>query len=82
MLADWTEHSPEIKAKLQELNSASIPFLAIYPAGRPAEVIRLQDVISEAQLLEALQQAGPSQGVMTTESAGRAGAAAVAAAQP
>jgi thiol:disulfide interchange protein len=60
MLADWTEHSPEIKAKLQELNSASIPFLAIYPAGRPEEVIRLQDVISESQLLEALQKAGPS----------------------
>ncbi len=62
MLADWTEYSPEIKEKLLELQSRSIPLLAIYPAGRPQEVIILRDVITEKQLIDALQQAGPSAG--------------------
>jgi suppressor for copper-sensitivity B len=79
MLADWTEHSPEIKAKLQELNSASIPFLAIYPAGKPGEVIRLQDVISETQLLEALAQAGPSKMAVATTASETIPAGAIAA---
>ncbi|HEX5103731.1 MAG TPA: protein-disulfide reductase DsbD domain-containing protein, partial [Pirellulaceae bacterium] len=81
MLADWTEHSPEIKAKLQELKSASIPFLAIYPAGQPAEVIRLQDVISESQLAQALEKAGPSK-TAATASTGAVTAEALAGNQP
>src|SRR6185503_17493014 len=79
MLADWTEYSPEIKAKLQELDSASIPFLAIFPAGRPAEVIRLRDTISESQLLAALEQAGPSKAAAAANVAGGAPAEAIAA---
>jgi thiol:disulfide interchange protein len=79
MLADWTEYSPEIKAKLQELDSASIPFLAIFPAGRPAEVIRLRDTISESQLLAALEQAGPSKASAAANVAGGAPAEAIAA---
>jgi thiol:disulfide interchange protein len=67
MLADWSDKNETIKAKLQELNSNSIPLLAIYPAGKPGEVILLRDTILESQLLKALEQAGPSQGAPATQ---------------
>ena len=35
MYADWTNHDPEVTQKLEELNSKSIPMLAIYPGDRP-----------------------------------------------
>lgn len=35
MKADWTNGSPEVSAKLNELQSNSIPVLAVYPAGKP-----------------------------------------------
>jgi thiol:disulfide interchange protein len=60
LLADWTDRNDTIRQKLAELNSRSIPVLAIYPAGKPGEVIVLRDVITEQQLLAALAQAGPS----------------------
>lgn len=61
LLADWTDSNAEIEQKLSELNSPSIPFLAIYPAGKSdADVIRLPNLISEKQLLESLEKAGPS----------------------
>jgi len=60
MLADWTDESEEIGRRLAELGNKSIPLLAIYPAGKPGEVVVLRDVISEAQLLQALDKAGPS----------------------
>jgi thiol:disulfide interchange protein len=64
LLADWTEESPEIKAMLETLQSRSIPVLAVFPAVRPDEPARdpivLRDLITESQVLEAIQQAGPS----------------------
>jgi len=60
LLADWTDGSKEIKRSLEKLNSNSIPVLAIYPANRPGEVIVLRDLISQSQVLEALEKAGPS----------------------
>jgi thiol:disulfide interchange protein len=64
VLADWTDGSNEIKAALEALQSRSIPVLAIYPAATPGgecpDPIVLRDLITEAQVLEALQQAGPS----------------------
>jgi len=64
VLADWTDGSIEIKQALESLESRSIPVLAIYPAARPGEPppepIVLRDLISEAQVLAALEQAGPS----------------------
>jgi thiol:disulfide interchange protein len=60
MLADWSDRNEMIKAKLTELNSISIPLLAIYPANKPGEVIVLRDAVLESQVLSALQQAGPS----------------------
>jgi thiol:disulfide interchange protein len=60
VLADWTDMNDTIKQKLIELNSNSIPLLAIYPAERPSEVIVLRDAITQNQLLAALEKAGPS----------------------
>ncbi len=62
VLADWTDNNETIKSKLAELNSRSIPLLAIYPAGKPEDVIVLRDAITESQLISALQEAGPSVG--------------------
>lgn len=60
LLADWTDGSPEIKQKLNELGSNSIPLCVIYPADRPSEPIVLRDLISKQQVLDALEKAGPS----------------------
>lgn len=65
MIADWTEsNSPEglaIKQKLEELDSKSIPLLAVYPAGGEDPIV-LRDAIIQSQVLDALEKAGPSQG--------------------
>jgi thiol:disulfide interchange protein len=60
VLADWTDKGPTIEAKLEELNSRSIPLMAIYPAGKPGEVIVLRDLLLESQVIDALEKAGPS----------------------
>jgi thiol:disulfide interchange protein len=64
VLADWTDGSTEIKQALESLQSRSIPVLAIYPAACPGgecpEPIVLRDLITESQVLEALERAGPS----------------------
>lgn len=60
LYADWTDRNPEIKAKLQELNSRSIPLLAIYPGDEPNQPIILRDLVSQSDVVEALQQAGES----------------------
>jgi len=57
MLADWTDHNDEIKNKLIELNSNSIPVLAIYPGKQPTSPIVLRDLISQGDVLKALRQA-------------------------
>lgn len=60
MLADWTDHSEKIQMKLQELDSNSIPLLAIYPGGSPDAPIVLRDLVTQTDVLTALKQAGPS----------------------
>jgi thiol:disulfide interchange protein len=62
LLADWSEPDDQIFSKIKELNSLSIPLLAIYPADPNSEPIILRDAITESQLIEALRLAGPSQG--------------------
>ena len=47
VLADWTDNNDTIKQKLAELNSNSIPLLAIYPADKPGEVIILRDALTQ-----------------------------------
>lgn len=60
LYADWTDYSPEIKQKLEELNSRSIPLLAIYPGSRPNEPIILRDIVTQDRVIEALREAGAS----------------------
>ncbi len=67
--ADWTEPNAELEAKLTELNSQSIPVLAIYPAGRPQDVIILRDLVTKQQVVEALEKAGPSKDAAKGETA-------------
>jgi suppressor for copper-sensitivity B len=80
VLADWTDGSNEIKLALEGLQSRSIPVLAIYPAARPGEPapepIVLRDLITEAQVLAAIERAGPSResaGPFRAASAARTG---------
>jgi len=60
MLADWTDQNDEIKNKLLELNSNSIPVLAIYPGRNPKSPIVLRDLLSQGDVLKALRKAGSS----------------------
>jgi suppressor for copper-sensitivity B len=68
MLADWTDGSPEIKAMLESLDSKSIPVLAFFPGSEPgraaAAPIILRDLVTEAQVLEAIEKAGGSPGLI------------------
>lgn len=63
LLADWTDTSPNspsataIRKKVQELESNSIPLLAIYPADPNASPIILRDVITQSQLIRSIEQA-------------------------
>lgn len=60
LYADWTDYNEEIKLKLEELNSRSIPLLAIYPGSRPNDPIILRDIVSQDAVIEALREAGAS----------------------
>jgi suppressor for copper-sensitivity B len=60
MLADWSNYDEEIGVKVRELKSNSIPLLAIYPGSDPNNPIILRDLVSQSQVLEALDRAGPS----------------------
>ena len=60
MLADWTDQNEEIKTKLLELNSNSIPVLAIYPGRNPQAPIVLRDILTQGDVLKALRKAGSS----------------------
>jgi suppressor for copper-sensitivity B len=64
VLADWTDGSDEIREVLEGLGSRSIPVLAIYPGSKPGEPLKdpiiLRDLLSEGQVLAALEEAGPS----------------------
>ncbi len=75
MIADWSDRSNTvIPAKLEELQSRSIPVLAIYPGSRPEKPIILRDLVSQSAVLEALRQAGPSIDDSTAKSTGKAAA--------
>jgi thiol:disulfide interchange protein len=79
LLADWTDKNDTIKQALHELNSQSIPLLAIYPADPNREVVVLRDLISQSNVLDALAEAGPS---LDHEAAKVAGDQAAAAGAP
>ncbi len=60
LLADWTDRNDSIKEALRTLGSQSIPLLAIYPADESREVILLPDLLTQQNVLDALDEAGPS----------------------
>jgi thiol:disulfide interchange protein len=60
MIADLTRYPPELMTKLKELNSISIPVVAIYPPGQGNRPIILQDLLGETDVVNALVKAGPS----------------------
>jgi thiol:disulfide interchange protein len=77
LLADWTDKNDAIKSALAELNSISIPLMAIYPADPNAEVLVLRDLLTQGDVLDALEQAGPSRDAASgPKTASRVGAAA------
>jgi thiol:disulfide interchange protein len=57
MLADFTDRPPEIKQKLHELQSNSIPILAIFPAGRHGQPIVLRDLVTQSAVVAAIRKA-------------------------
>ncbi len=64
VLADWSDGSEVIREVLEGLGSRSIPLLAIYPGSKPGEPlpdpIVLRDLLTERQVIAALEEAGPS----------------------
>lgn len=66
--ADKTQHNAEIDALLVELGNPGrgIPYYAVYP-GRGGDPITMDGLISQQQVLDALQQAGPSRGEQVVE---------------
>ncbi|MFO0883695.1 MAG: hypothetical protein U0894_05830 [Pirellulales bacterium] len=61
MKADWTNKDDQVVSdKLKSLNSNSIPVLVFYPAGKPNEAVILRDIVTQQQVLDELQKAGPS----------------------
>ena len=63
LLADWTDRSEMIKNALRELNSQSIPLLAIYPADTSKQPIVLPDLLTKKKVLAALAAAAPQASV-------------------
>jgi suppressor for copper-sensitivity B len=61
MKADKTRNAPEIDEFLVELGNTGrgIPFYAIFP-GAGGDPILMDGLISQQQVLDALEQAGPS----------------------
>jgi thiol:disulfide interchange protein DsbD len=58
---DWTRKDPEITEIIKRHNRPGVPFYAIYPAGRPHDVIVLPEIINKKIVLESLKRAGPSE---------------------
>jgi suppressor for copper-sensitivity B len=60
--ADKTREAPEVEALLRELGNASggIPFYAIFPGNGGAPITFGDGLITQGQVLERLQEAGPS----------------------
>jgi suppressor for copper-sensitivity B len=79
MLADWTKPSDEIKQTLNALGSNSIPVLAIYPAGQPDKPIILRDLLTQQDVLDALEKAGASTAAEKTAASNAAPATSTAA---
>jgi suppressor for copper-sensitivity B len=60
MKADLTEESDETNALLKQLQSQSIPLLAVYPAAEPLRPYVLRDSVWQQDVLDVIKLAGPS----------------------
>jgi thiol:disulfide interchange protein len=60
MKADLTEETDETNALLEQLQSKSIPILAVYPADDPYRPYVLRDSIWQQDVLDLIKLAGPS----------------------
>ena len=60
MKADWSEANADVESELKRLKRPSIPLLAVYPAGKPTEVLVLDGLVMEYQVLETIRRGGPS----------------------
>ncbi len=67
--ADMTKPSPEIDELLKSLGNeaGAIPYLAIFPSGRPNDPLRISAIMSSpGPVLDALEKAGPSKATALT----------------
>lgn len=60
LTADFSDSSPESDRLLAALGYQTIPVLAIFPADHPNEPIVLPDLISQGEIIETIDEAGPS----------------------
>jgi thiol:disulfide interchange protein DsbD len=63
--ADYTLRDPELTEDLKRHGRSAVPMYLIIPANRPEDVILLDEVPSQASIIENLEKAGPSVGGAT-----------------
>ncbi len=56
MIADFTDFPEHIQEKLDELRCRGIPVLAFYPAGMMDQPVVLQGLLTESQVLKAIEE--------------------------
>jgi thiol:disulfide interchange protein len=60
MKADWSEANADLESELKRLKRPSIPLLAVYPAGKPTEVLVLDGLVLPTTVLDTIRRGGPS----------------------
>jgi thiol:disulfide interchange protein DsbD len=64
--ADFTSFDPEIQKDLEHFGRSGMPMYVVIPAGRPDNPILLDEVITSASVIAALEKAGPSKPTTST----------------
>lgn len=67
--ADFTSYDPEIQKDLARFGRSGVPMYVVIPAGRPDEPILLDEIITSASVIAALEKAGPSREAAKPEAA-------------
>jgi len=60
LVADWSDGAPEISKLLEALGGKQVPVVAIFPAGRPNQPLVMRGFYTKQDLIDNLQEAGPS----------------------
>jgi thiol:disulfide interchange protein DsbD len=68
--ADFTRRDPLIQQELRRHHRAGVPLNIVVPAGRPADVIVLPELLTRDLLLDALEKAGKSRPEAVRQSPG------------